>query len=77
MVSRVAVDGDRLRLRPLTFKAFNEVTADAPARSGIVRRDYATLVFDADAGDWARFLDKHGRDDAVFTPKSEIVFIRR
>jgi hypothetical protein len=77
MVSRVEAEPDRLRIRPLTFKHFNDATASAPVAPGTIKRDYATLVYDADAAAWADFLARHAGDEAVFPADTEIVFVRR
>lgn len=74
MVSRVEVDGQRLLVRPLLSKAFNE-SGSQPVPGGIVRRELDTLVLDANADDWRRFLSRHAHDDAVFKPTSELVFV--
>lgn len=76
MVSRVESIGERLTLYPLTSKPFNELSADQPVASWVVKQEYAILVLNAEPGAWIAFLEKHGRDKSVFTEESKLVFER-
>jgi hypothetical protein len=76
LLTRIEVSADRVVARTLIAgKPFQEAARDTPLARNLVRRgDYAWFVFDATPADWKAFLEKHARNDALYS--KEMVFAR-
>jgi hypothetical protein len=76
LLTRIEVSGDRVVTRTLIAGApFQEAARDTPLARNLVKRgDYAWFVFNTTPADWKAFLEKHARNDALYS--KEMVFER-